>query len=479
MPESTAIQDRRVSKAKIRLLETNVLKRFNSISNRYYIPSLLAINLYKIILVPNPTRRSINTGQELPLKRAKLSILLSLILFCAVKLIMKILIADDEIELAEVLRDCIIEDGLFNAEDISLAENGQIALNLCEKEIYSIVVTDLKMPKVDGTTLIKTLAAKNYPAEYVVFTGHANVDAIAGLFPLGVREFIRKPFSLNTVIANLRTIKDRIDIRKVNDDLKKRLIDAEKFSTIGLLAAGIAHEINNPNTFVKGNLELLLKYSTLIIPNVDITKESDPQKKQILEMASNNLIATIESALKGSERIKKIVSSLLTIGRQGSEQQQHSIKSMVDSAIELTQHRTKMHKLVVNIPDELPEITCNSQDIQHVVMNLIINSVDAIEEFNKDHTGVITVSASLDSDKKGLTLSVADNGPGISDSVLSKIFNPFYTTKPAGKGTGLGLSIAKSNAEKSGATLRYEKSPEGGASFVMNFKLKNKMENAA
>jgi signal transduction histidine kinase len=230
-------------------------------------------------------------------------------------------------------------------------------------------------------------------------------------------------------------------------DTQKQLIQAEKLATVGTLAGGVAHEINNPLAAILANVQILLAESN----------GYDEDSKESLEL--------IEEATK---RCRNIVQKLMVYAKKPLEQAQVknvNLKDAVDSVVNFLEYQFKQDniKISVNSPKEVCEVSGNQNELEQVITNIILNAKDAILKEKKK--GEIDIAF----DKSGnyVNLKIKDNGPGIPKDVLSKIFDPFFTTKDIGKGLGLGLSICQSIIEKHGGSIVVETKESIGTEFAI------------
>jgi len=253
------------------------------------------------------------------------------------------------------------------------------------------------------------------------------------------------------VVMNARDITDR---RK----LEEQLLHAQKIESIGTLAGGVAHEINNP---ING----IMNYAQLIL---DGTEEESPAMIYAKEIVHE------------TERIAKIVRNLLTFARD--ERQSHStalLSDIVSSVLSLIQTVMRRDQIVLQleIPDDLPEIKCRSQQIQQVLMNLMTNARDALNERFSGYSDKkrLALRAEL-IEKQGrrfIRTTVEDAGKGIPLEILDRIFDPFFTTKPKEIGTGLGLSISYGIVKDHGGDLSVESEPGRYTRFHMDLPVDN------
>ncbi|KTB48555.1 PAS domain S-box [Dehalogenimonas alkenigignens] len=226
--------------------------------------------------------------------------------------------------------------------------------------------------------------------------------------------------------------------------LKEKAELSSRLAAVGEMAAGIAHEINNPLTGVLGFSELLLARS-------DLAPEVADDLKVIVD---------------GSRRVAEIVKRMLTFAHQTKPLKSRvDITELIDNTLELRAYvlKTAGIEVVKNYSENLPWIIVDPGQMQQVILNLIVNAEYAIKHSGKP--GKLTITAALEG--KYLRLVFADSGPGIDNITVTKIFQPFFTTKNPGEGTGLGLSLSRSIVEEHGGTLEVESSPGCGAAFTI------------
>ncbi|MBD2559177.1 MULTISPECIES: ATP-binding protein [Nostoc] len=271
-----------------------------------------------------------------------------------------------------------------------------------------------------------------------------------------------------------------------------QLIQAEKMSSLGQMVAGIAHEINNPVSFIYGNLHHAHKYTQDLLKLVQIYQQLCPNtpleiQEQVEEIDLDFLIQDItklfQSMKVGTERIQEIVKSLRNFSRlDEAELKQVNIHEGIDSTLMILEHRLQArHEYpeikVIKKYSQLPNVTCYPGQLNQVFMNILANAIDSLEASvnpqTTDNQQLINNNPQIQIkteliDEKWIAVSIADNGLGINEQVRSKLFDPFFTTKSVGKGTGLGLSISyQIIVEKHNGELSCFSVPGKGAEFVI------------
>ncbi|NJR22402.1 MAG: PAS domain S-box protein [Richelia sp. CSU_2_1] len=278
---------------------------------------------------------------------------------------------------------------------------------------------------------------------------------------------------------------------------QSQLVQNEKMVSLGQLVAGVAHEINNPVSFIHGNLNPARNYVLDLLDLIKIYQNylPDPPIAVLnkineidLDYVAEDLPKLFNSMRVGTERIIEIVKSLRNFSRlDESDRKFANIHEGIESSLMILQNRLKSHNSrpaiqIVKDYEKLPKIECFPGQLNQVFMNILINAIDALEERDKLREAeeckifpsTVTIRTYLD-DREIAVISIADNGPGIRESVISRLFDPFFTTKPVGKGTGLGLSISHSIiVDRHGGNLRCISALGTGAEFLIEIPVRQK-----
>lgn len=268
------------------------------------------------------------------------------------------------------------------------------------------------------------------------------------------------------------------ELAEAHDALKRtqaQLVQAEKMASLGRLVAGVAHELNNPISFVLGNAHAMQRYGRHLgeYLNAVHAEAASPavqalRKRLRIDAILADLPSLIEGLMEGAERSAAIVDGLKRFSatdRGGAER--FDLADAVRRSAHWVEKAAPAHvQLLLDAPDA-PVMLCGAAGrIQQVLINLLQNAVDATA-----HHAAPRVSVRLTEADGWAKVTVSDNGPGLSPDVQQRLFEPFFTTKPVGEGTGLGLSISFGIVEQHGGQLLADNAPEGGARFTLRLPL--------
>ncbi len=262
--------------------------------------------------------------------------------------------------------------------------------------------------------------------------------------------------------------------RRAEEDLKEsqqQLQQAQKMEALGTLVAGVAHEINNPINLIMYNLPLMQKIWSDFLPVLMKEKQQTPQKKYggfTYEFLEDNLPQLIADMDMAANRVAKIVSDLKNFSKQSNvaEKAPVQVNTAVKNALRLAQTTLRRSgvKIELELDEDLPLMEGNLQSIEQIVLNIIINAIQAIDHEN----GIIRIRTGLRKKDGRIFLAISDNGCGISPAIADKLFLPFVTDKQAGGGTGLGLSVTYGLVHAHGGDIRFETRQGKGTTFTIS-----------
>jgi len=397
------------------------------------------------------------------------------------RLIMKILIAEDEPVSQKLLEKIVMREGYIAIS----ANDGKSAWEIVKKEKVEMVITDWMMPEMDGLKLCRKIRKANLPRYVYIILLTAKdqaEDAVAAL-DAGADDYIRKPFNPDELKARILAGKRIIELEDSQKKANAQLLQSEKMVSIGQLAAGVAHEINNPTGFVSSNLKTLtdyqndinnlIKHYRKLVTDLKKTNRehlSSSIEKQLEQITSledeadidfilEDIMDLISDCKEGSARIKKIVIDLKDFAHPGEDEiQSADINDGIETTLNVVWNELKYKATVNKELGNLPMVKCYPQQLNQVFMNLFVNAAQAIEKQGD-------ISIATKADNGFVEIKIGDTGSGIDKENLSRIFDPFFTTKDVGKGTGLGLNVAYNIIKKHNGTIDVKSQVGKGTVF--------------
>ena len=383
---------------------------------------------------------------------------------------------------------------------VTLALMEFVLVGLCSYLLGSFLMSQLQQLLQGAKHLGEAVRNNDYKEVFVPVRGKDELSELAEAFNQLV-ERLKEEYEqrqraqdelkeLNTLLEE--KVQDRtallnqknFQLEETNKDLKEtqvQLLQAEKMASVGQLAAGVAHEINNPVGFVSSNISTLSEYVAtyqMIFSQIQVVlDEKDEQKRALAlnkleKMLGNQDMAFINEDIsdllgdsrEGLQRVAEIVKGLKLFSRVDSDQmQKHNINDCVRTTLAMVNNQLKYICTVETHLGRIPDVDMNVGKISQVITNLLINAGQAIEATGKNGKIIITTCTV----GEFVELRVEDSGCGIPPSHLDKLFNPFFTTKPEGQGTGLGLSISFGIAQEHGGTLSASSTEGDGSTFTL------------
>ena len=409
------------------------------------------------------------------------------------------------VEDSATFREYVVSGLRVEGYEVSAVASAEEALDRLEWEGFDGVLVDVGLPEMDGFELCRRLdtqkAAQRVPFVILVLTGHEDIEVMMRALSAGADDVICKTRSPKTVNARLRALLRRRSIydgtRQILDEFREQeraviqaeserraaeeraaladelaranqeleatnrelketqsqLVQSAKMASIGQLVAGIAHEVNNPLSFVMSHLSTIERNFEKIAANV---AEDGPDAKAVAKVRER-----LTDVHMGLERVKDLVLKLRTFSRlDEGEVKTVKVVETIEATLHILAHRMKGRIELVTDFQGPETITCYPGPFNQVVMNLVSNAIDAI-----DGEGEIRLSTARENDN--LRLTVSDTGSGIPDHIRDRIFDPFFTTKGVGEGTGLGLSISYGIVRDHGGTISAVNREGGGTEMIV------------
>ncbi|MBU0968355.1 MAG: PAS domain-containing protein [Proteobacteria bacterium] len=283
------------------------------------------------------------------------------------------------------------------------------------------------------------------------------------------------------------------DLQRAYDELheaQSRILQQEKMASVGQLAAGVAHEINNPIGFIISNLNTLKKYTARLIDfqhNQDealgkfaglapetgryILTELDHKRKSLkIDLMTDDIEPLIQESLEGGDHVKRIVQNLKSFARvDDQEDKMANINEGLESTLNIIWNELKYKATITKVYGDIPLILCNPGQLNQVFMNLLVNAAQAIEKHGK-------INLETRREGESVLVVISDTGGGIPQQTQGRIFEPFFTTKEVGKGTGLGLSICYDIVKKHGGEIQVESRVGQGSRFTIRLPIRSETE---
>ncbi|MFW5857095.1 MAG: PAS domain-containing sensor histidine kinase [Planctomycetota bacterium] len=251
-------------------------------------------------------------------------------------------------------------------------------------------------------------------------------------------------------------------------DRARALVHADRLASIGTLAAGVAHEINNPVSYIAGNVDLLRESWPAAAEGIRRGLDRAGDAREDLQFLLEEMPPILDSFLDGVDRIRGIVNSLRGYAAKGTlATEGFDLADCIRQALVLCHNRLKYkHTVEIDLPDRAVPVRGSAQRMEQVFINLFLNAADAMEP-----QGGGTLHVGLAATEAGARVAVRDTGPGLPETEVGLIWDPFYTTKAEGEGTGLGLAISRTIVEEHGGRIAAENAPDGGAVFTIDLPL--------
>lgn len=436
----------------------------------------------------------------------------------------RLLIIDDEAEVRQ-----LYATWLGKKYDCHTAATPQKAFDLLDNDDYALVITDVVMPEMNGIELLREIRSRYPQTAVVMISGYDCSQRVIDSMRLGASDYLLKPCDLDVLELSVeRALQTRALLRAAHQsqrDLERRnaelaarqaelerlqmqLVHSEKMASLGALAAGVAHELNNPAGFIYGNMEILRE---MIGNTKELLKLYDesfaqnppaaPCRARIAQLKDKidydemieDLASMIDDCHGGAERIRDVVQNLRTFSRlDEAEYKQVDIHEGLESTLRLIHQDLATRKIQIERSfSNLPLVDCYAGQLNQVWLNLIVNAAHAISRkdaslresqhaensaasenlfITEDCPRRIRIATQLENNQ--VCICINDTGGGIAPEHISKIFDPFFTTKPIGEGNGLGLSITYGIVERHNGSITVESKEDVGTSFFIRLPVK-------
>jgi len=431
-----------------------------------------------------------------------------------------IMIVDDNPKNLQVLGSLLKE----NNYRVAVARDGKQVLEYLKTRQPDLILLDVMMPGINGFEVCKTIKknprTKEIPVLFI--TALADTDNKLEGFKAGGEDYITKPFFKEEVLARVnvfierqktqealvqsntkleewsQTLEKEVRSRTMKlQQMQSHIIMQEKMASIGQLAAGIAHELNNPINFIYTNFvtlqnnfngfkkvihnyQHLAEKSEGIQTHAELIETIREQENEMhMDFVMKDLDTLFEETREGFKRSSYIINSMRDFSRADHTQDFaiFDINKGIQDTLAIARNEYKYHCEIDTEFGQLEPIECIPQQLNQVFLNIIVNAAQAIKSQDPNDKGIIRIHTIMKGDK--IYCIISDNGSGIPDKIKKRIFEPFFTTKEVGQGTGLGLSISYDIiVNKHNGTLTVEKNSPKGTKFIICLPCKKDLSNA-
>lgn len=400
---------------------------------------------------------------------------------------MKVLVVEDSAIMRQLLGGSLQKWDY----EVVVANDGVEAWELFQQQHIPLVLTDWLMPNMDGVELVERIRGSDRLGYVyiILLTAKSHKEDLVEAMNAGADDFLAKPVNQDELRVRLRAGKRIIDLEQTLAEQNRQLqatqaalVQSEKLASLGQLAAGMAHEINNPIAYVANNLAVLqrdLGDVMRIVEKYQQSRESlathEPalagevanlEQECDLDWIQGEMPRLFEASLEGLGRVRDIVMNLRDFARlDEADWDELNLNDAIDSTIEILRHEFEKKEIVLETSfAELPAFTCRPSKINLVLHNLLVNAIQASGPGE-------TITLRTDQDSAGLFVEIRDPGAGIPESDLPHIFDPFFTTRPVGGGTGLGLAISYGIVRDHGGSIEVESTLGRGSLFRVRLPL--------
>ena len=364
--------------------------------------------------------------------------------------LIRLLLVDDEDEFRRTLAKRLRKRGLVSDQ----APGGQECLSILEKKAIDVVVLDVKMPGMSGIEVLRKITDKYPQTEVILLTGQATAsDGVEGI-KSGAFDYLTKPIELEHLLNKISQAYGKIrrweaeqKEAQYRKQMEQQMIITERLASLGTLATGVAHEINNPLAIIRESAGWMRQLFA---------------KDELKDMPRHqDIVKALDKVENSVERASRITHQLLGfVGKSESRVSKVDLADLAEEALQLIIHEAHNRDIqIIRQMEPPPEmIWSDAYQIRQVLLNLLTNAMHAVNS-----KGAITLAVEdVDSHQ---VITVSDTGPGIARENLAKIFEPFFSTKPPGQGTGLGLFVSRGIVEKLGGTIEVASRIGQGAHF--------------
>ena len=395
-------------------------------------------------------------------------------------------VEDDPLD-AEYVEAQLAEAGV--ACEIKRVESSEDFRNALESRPPDLILCDYNLPRFDGLEALKIAQETPQQAPFIFLSGGIGEHLAVECLHRGATDYVLKGNPARLIPAVRRALEES-RIKRAKEQAERELAHGEKMVLLGQLSAGIAHEINNPITYINLNMETLKEYAeklqSLFNASRDLTigGSDTPQMPEDLpkrweeirqwhelndkrtRVLIDDLGRLAQETLDGGLRVAEITQRLRRFSRQERQEAvEVNLEDCLETALKIgwneIKNKARIHR---HYPNPMPRVKGHPNQLTQVFLNLVVNAAQAI-------SGRGEIDLEISQEDRQAVIRITDSGKGFAPETLKRLFTPFFTTKPAGEGTGLGLYVSRGIVEGHGGTMYAENSPKGGAVFTVELPL--------
>jgi signal transduction histidine kinase len=373
-----------------------------------------------------------------------------------------LIVEDNERDAALMLHELQRSEYDVSYERVDTPEAMSAAL---EKQPWDIVLSDFTMPRFSAPAALSLVKERALDLPFIIVSGTIGEETAVTSLRAGAHDFLVKG-ALARLVPAIERERREAAARAERKKMHEQLLISERMASVGILASGVAHEINNPLAILMANLELAAEHVTRLVRQEEAAGESGREAVSGSPPAGpSEMIPLIKDAQEAAERVRLIVRDLRIFSRSDDEEQPRPVEihRALDSSIRMASNEIRHRAQLIKEYGQVPQINGNEAKLSQVFINLIVNAAHAIPE-GRTTTNEIRIVTRTD-DAGRAVVEFHDTGAGIPQNVLPRIFDAFFTTKAVSAGTGLGLAICRRIITAYGGDISVESQVGRGSTF--------------
>jgi two-component system, NtrC family, sensor kinase len=366
-----------------------------------------------------------------------------------------VLVVDDEASVRYVILRMLDDLGVKAVEAATAAE----ARAAAKAHRFSCALIDKNLIGESGLEYLRWLRVEQPECLAVVMTAYGNLESSIEALRLGAWDYLLKPFDLDALTHRIGRALEQHQLAEDHERLQSSVRQSDRLISLGTLAAGIVHELNNPLAYVMTNLEYLAREMARATAEAQASGASATLADELQRLRD-----VLDETRDGAERMRLLVRDVRTFARTDeSARQPVDVRAALEATLKMASLHIRQRAQLVRDYEDVPLVRGSEARLGQLLLNLLVNAAQAIPPgAPAKHTVRVRLARTASG---GVAIEVQDSGSGIAPEHLAQLFKPFFTTKPAGQGTGLGLSICRSIVEELGGRIQVQSTPGQGATF--------------